>query len=142
MARQPRRKAVKIGVKVGGGVPPGFLWNVEILNQAFDETMAFANEDQYAHLACQVRDLAMEEDPTHSNFLDVRSIEDFYELREKGGILQKLNVRVFYFPDKESRTIVILGSIKKENNGPTPTGDRLTMRRRKRLYLEAKRSRT
>lgn len=67
----------------------------------------------------------------------VREIEFFYEIRDKGGVLRKLNVRVFFFVRKETRTIVVLGAIKKENNGPTPTGDRVSMRRRMRLYLEA-----
>ena len=54
----------------------------------------------------------------------------------------KLNVRVFFFVHKPSRTIVVLGTIKKEKDGPTSVGDKITMRRRKRLYLEKFRSRT
>ncbi len=62
--------------------------------------------------------------------------EDYFEIRDKGGILHKINVRLFFFVHKPTRHIVVLGAIKKENNGPTPIGDRLTMRRRRRLYLE------
>jgi len=136
MADEPQRKAVKVGVQEGGGPPPGYQWNVEILNSAFDEAMTFLDGDQYDHLARQVRELARQEDPTHSQTIDVRPIEDFHELRDKGGILQRINVRVFYFVHKPARIVVILGAIKKENNGPTPMGDKITMRRRKRLYLE------
>jgi hypothetical protein len=139
MADQPRDKAVKVGVKQGGGPPPGYQWNVDILEQAYSEAMGFLNDDQYCHMAAQVRELARQEDPTHSETVDVRPIETFYEVRDKGGILTNLNVRVFYFVHKPSRRIVVLGAIKKENDGPTPTGDRLTMRRRKRLYLERSR---
>lgn len=136
MADEPRRKAVKIGVQEGGGPPPGYRWSVEILDQAYDEAMAFLNADQYDHLARQVRELARQDDPTHSLTIDIRPVEDVHELRDKGGILQRLNVRVFYLVHKPSRTIAILGAIKKENNGPTPVGDKIRMRRRKRVYLE------
>jgi mRNA-degrading endonuclease RelE of RelBE toxin-antitoxin system len=130
------RKGVKIGVHEGGGPPPGYKWNVELLEQAFPESREFLDDDQYKHMSNQVRELARHDDPSHSATLDLRQIEDFHELRDKGGILKKLNVRVFYFVHKPSRTIVILGSIKKENNGPTPIGDKLTMRRRQRLCIE------
>jgi hypothetical protein len=136
MAGGRRGKAVKSGVRRGGGRPPGYQWNVDILDQAFEEAMGFLSEDQYAHMAAQVRELARQEDPTHRTTVDIRPVEDFYEVRDKGGILRNMNVRVFYFVHKPGRLIVVLGAIKKENDGPTPIGDKVTMRRRKRLYLE------
>jgi hypothetical protein len=137
MKEKPDRKPVKVGVKEGDGPPPGYQWNVDILDQAFDEGSSFLNQDQYDHLASQVKELARQQDPTHSDTIDVRPIEGFYEIRDKGGVLRKINARVFFFVHKPSRKIVILGTIKKENNGPTPNGDRISMRRRKRLYLES-----
>ncbi len=134
--RAPHR-AVKVGVHEGGGPPPGYLWSVAILDQAFGEARCLLDDDQYAHLARQVKELACNQDPTHSATVDVRSIESFYELREKGGILKRLNMRVFFFVDKPRRTIVILGTINKKNDGQTPDGDRIRMRRRMRLYLES-----
>ncbi len=136
----PIRKPVKVGVKQGGGPPPGYQWNVDILDQAFEEAMAILNEDQYGYIASQVRELARHEDPTHSLTLELRTIEDFQELREKWGILRRLNIRVFYFLRGSDRTIVIMGVIKKENNGPTPVGDRLRMKRRKRLCEATRRN--
>jgi hypothetical protein len=82
----------------------------------------------------QLRDLAKHRDPTHSESLSLDKIEDFFELREKGGVLGRLNVRVFFGVDKDNRAIVILGVLKKENNGATPVGDKITMRRRWRKY--------
>jgi hypothetical protein len=136
MAPEPERKEVKVGVREGAGPPPGYQWNVDILDQAYEEAMALLNEDQYDHMARQVKELARQEDPTHSAMVDVRPIEQFYEIRDKGGILGKLNVRVFFFVHKRSRAVVILGTIKKEKEGTTPVGDKITMRRRMRLYLE------
>jgi len=129
MADDPTRKPVKIGVKEGEGPPPGYTWNVFILTQAFEEANDFLDADQYHHMANQVRDLATHEDPTHSDTVDVRAVEDFHEIRDKGGILGKINARVFFFVHKPSRGIIVLGAIKKENDGPTPTGDRLRARK-------------
>jgi len=95
------------------------------------------NKSQYDHLARQVRELATQEDPSHSTSIDVAPIEDFLELKDKGGILRKLNIRIFFFVHKEDRSIVVLGTIGKHNDGPTPQGDKILMRNRKSRYLEA-----
>jgi hypothetical protein len=133
----PGKKSIKVGVKEGGGPPPGYRWNVDVLDIAYEEAIAFLNADQYEHLARQVRELASQDDPTHSRTVDLRPIQDFYEIRDKGGILRPFNVRVFFFVHHDVRRIVILGAIHKQNNGPTPTGDRLKMNRRMRLYRES-----
>lgn len=136
MAEQPIRKPVKVGVKQGGGPPPGYRWNVQIVDQAYNEARNFLDSEQYEHMADQVRELAQQDDPTHSGTVDVRPIEDFFEIRDKGGVLGKKNVRVFFFVYKLKRRIVVLGAIKKENDGHTPIGDKRRMLRRMRLYLE------
>ncbi|MGL4462288.1 MAG: hypothetical protein ACRDD1_17925 [Planctomycetia bacterium] len=137
MSDEPQRKAVKVGVQKGGGPPPGYRWSIQILDRAFDEAMSILDADQYDHIARQFRELASQEDVTHSDTVDVRPIEDFHELRDKGGVLKRLNVRVFFFVHKPTGAIVVLGAIKKENDGATPIGDKVTMRRRKRLFLES-----
>jgi hypothetical protein len=126
-------KPIKIGVSRGEGVP-SYQWHVLILDLAFQEAMSFLTEDQYQHLAMQVKELAREDDPSHSQVTDVKSIEDYFELRDKGGILGKINVRVFFGLDHSGKNIVILGCIKKEREGQTPSGDRIRMRRRWRQY--------
>lgn len=131
------RKDVKVGV-VAGDSGPGisYDWNVLILDRAYDEAMKLLNPEQYTYVACQVKAMATEPDPTHSNLCSVDAIEDYHELREKHGVLGKINLRVFFFLDKTKHAMVILGVIKKENNGPTPQGTRVIMRRRKRLFCE------
>lgn len=135
MSEEAEKKSVKVGVNVGAGPPPGYKWNVRLLDLAFEEAKGFLDDEQYDHLADQVKELAAQDDPTHSDTVDVRSIEDFHEIRDKGGVLGKINARVFFFVHDASRTIVILGAINKKNDGPTPTGDRLRMRRRMRKYI-------
>ena len=88
-----------------------------------------------------MRELAREKDPTHSQSLSVDAVEDFHELREKGGVLGKINVRVFFAVDKrktadiDHHAIVVLGAVKKESEGKTPEGDRIRIKRRLRKYL-------
>ena len=106
-----------------------------ILSIAFTEAKKFLNDCQYEHMADQVKELAREADPTHSLTASVDAIEDFHELRDKGGPLGGINVRVFFFVDKATTNLVILGAVKKQNDGPTPVGDRRRMARRKRKYL-------
>ncbi|HQU44117.1 MAG TPA: hypothetical protein PK867_14955 [Pirellulales bacterium] len=129
------KKEVKVGVRRGQGPPPGYRWGVLLLDRAFREAIAFLSEGQYQHLAMQVKELAREDDPTHSVTSDVRPVENFYEIRDKGGILGNLNVRIFFTLDKTESALVILGVIKKQNDGPTPAGDKVRMRRRMRKYL-------
>ena len=130
-------KKLEVGVRIGGGSPPGYLWNVVILKVARKESLKFLDETQYQHVSEQVKEMAREADPSHSQTQSVDDLGDFMELRDKGGPLGKINVRVFFFLDKEKTpgSIVILGAIKKENDGPTPGAVKVCMRRRKRLYL-------
>ncbi len=102
---------------------------------AYEEAMRLLSVEQYGHVADQFRELAHEEDPTHALHVSVDAVEDFHELRDKGGILGPLNIRVFYYVDKWTRTIVVVGAISKQNNGPTPLVVKVRMRRRVRSYL-------
>ena len=90
------------------------------------------DEDQYSYLSRQVRELARHDDPTHSETIDIRPVHEMFEIRDKGGILGKLNVCVFYLVSRSNRTIVILGAFPKQNDGPTPPGDLWRMERRMR----------
>jgi len=127
-------KEVKVGVKHGGGPKPHYEWNVLILNRSFVEACDFLDDAQYRHMALQVKELAMQRDPTHSQTVSVEKIEDFYEIRDKGGPLGNLNVRVFFGVEDNGRNIVVLGTIVKKNDGQTRKGDKVRMRRRWRKY--------
>jgi len=128
------KKQIKVGVNQHGGPPPGFLWNAWILGCSQDEAAKFLNEAQYQHLALQVQALAEEVSPSHSQTCSIDAIEDFFELRDWGGILHPFNVRVFFGIDKDRKAVVVLGVLAKQNNGTTPVGDRLRMRRRWKKY--------
>ena len=125
---------LRTGVRQGGGPPPGYRWTVGILDAAFEESCDLLTKAGHQHLALQVKELAGQDDPTHSETVDVKPIETFHELRDKGGPLGSLNVRLFFGVDHHSRNLIVLGVIKKQNNGMTPIGDKVRMRRRWREY--------
>jgi len=129
---------MKVVANQGGGQDPGYEWSVLTLNVAHDEAAKMLTADQYDHEADLVKQLARHADPTHSSTLSVCAVEDFYELRDKGGVLGNMNVRTFFCLDRKAkaRAIIVLGVIKKQNDGPTPLGDKIRMRYRKRKYEE------
>lgn len=108
-----------------------FLWNDRYRADARAEA-SFLDEIQYHHVADQFKVLAEHTDPRRSEVVDVRSIEDFFELRDKGGPLGGINLRVFFTVDRRTRTILVPGVIKKQNDGPTLLKDKIRMRARKR----------
>lgn len=128
-------KRLKIGVLQGSGPPPGYFWSVAVIDFVFEEAIPILTEPGYEHMAMQVRGLAAQADPTHSDTVDIKPIEDFHEIRDGGSMFEGRNVRLFFGVDKGRKVIVPLGAISKQNNGPTPTGDKVRMRRRWRNYL-------
>ena len=128
------KKRLKIGVERGGGPPPGYRWSVLILDVAFREAMKFLDADQYRYLRVQIRELAREPDPTHGQTASIDAVEDFHELRDKGGILGNINVRVFFGLDKARTAIVVLSTINKKNDGPTLSSEVRRIRRRWKEY--------
>ncbi|OHB75231.1 MAG: hypothetical protein A2W31_11585, partial [Planctomycetes bacterium RBG_16_64_10] len=111
------------------GPDPGYAWNIYLIEAGYQEAIDRFTDPQYRHLALQMQELAREDEPSRSRTADVGPIEDFYELRECGGVLSGLNARVFFGIDKDARALVVLGAIHKQNNGPTPLGDKIRMRR-------------
>lgn len=135
VSKMKEQSQLNVGVKEGGGPHPGYQWNVFIIDFVFEETISLVGEDGYQHLAMQIKELAFQGDPTHSDTVDVKQIETFYEIRDKGGPFGGANVRCFFGVDNSARALIPLGTIKKQNNGMTPLGDKVRMRGRWRNYL-------
>lgn len=95
------------------------LWKLAYLDAAASDARRFLTEDQYAHVVQQFDDLAASRDPRRSETQDVRPIDDWYELREKGGLLGKINVRVYFAVLDARNLLVILACYKKEDEGQT-----------------------
>lgn len=129
---------LKVGVWRGGGPPPGYHFTVLIPDVAYTEANKFLTPDQYNHAAEMMKDLATHDDPTHSDTQRVEAIENFHELKDKGGILGKINLRVFFYVDTRNpvdHVLLVLGAINKGTEGQTPQSVCIRMRRRLRKYL-------
>ncbi len=133
MAEVPKRRTLKTGFRVGGGPPPGYAWGSLFFDEAEKEASGL-NKAQYAHILQQIRELGHEDDPSHPQTIDVDAIEDFHEMRDKGGVLGKINFRVYFYLDHANRVIVILGADKKEEDGQTSAHVKAKMRNRLRRY--------
>jgi hypothetical protein len=70
---------MKVGVRIGGGPPPGYLWSVVILDVAHADSLEELSPAQYQHLAAQFRELARQREPSRPITEDVRPIEDYFE---------------------------------------------------------------
>lgn len=108
-------------------------WKLGYLDAVERDARKFLTSDQYAHVVGLFEQLAAESDPTKSKTQDVRKIEDFYELRDKGGILGKINVRVYFTVIENVRLILALHVCKKEAEGQTPSHVKLCVRNRLRV---------
>lgn len=96
-------------------------WTPGFLQHAENEGKKLLNEPQYAHAVQSVLRLCEEDDPTHPTPLsDVKSIDEFYELRDKHGVLGKINLRIFFALFKKERALVVLGVWNKKNQNQTP----------------------
>ncbi len=103
-------KPLKVGLKAGAGPLPGYLWDVGYLSVARDEAMSFLNDEQYAHAVDLVRALASEADPSHPSTVTVEAVEDFLELKDKGGVLGKINLRIYFTINSKEKVIIIIAA--------------------------------
>ena len=111
-------------------------WGLAYLDGARADALKILNKDQYAHVVQQFDALAREENPRLSRTQDVRPIEAFYELRDKGGVLGKINLRVYFAVMDDPRLILVLGCYKKEDEGQVATHIKVKMRNRLRIAIE------
>lgn len=109
------------------------VWLLGYVTTAQDDAKKFLTPEQYAHAVRQFDELAAEQNPRKSLTQDVRPIDEFYELREKGGILGRINLRAYFAVFDEARLILVLGCYKKEDDGQTPPFIKIKMRNRLRF---------
>lgn len=77
----------------------------------------FLSNEQHDQLVRLFLEMAEYADPLSARIARVERISDYYELKEKGGIFKKLNVRVYFTIEEDSRTIVVMSVYKKEEEG-------------------------
>ena len=111
-------------------------WELGYLEVAGTEGRKFLDEEQYTHAVHLLEDLAYESNPTKSETQDVRKVDEFYELRDKGGILGKINLRIYFTLFKERKLIFVLMTYKKEDDGQVPQHIVIRVRNRLRIAKE------
>jgi hypothetical protein len=126
---------VKVLAWLGQGPPPGYRFTV-LSPQIVRSEGRFLSAGQYDHGKEILRDIACHADPTHSETQSVFlvELEQYHCVQDKGGILGKINLHIFFYVDKEHGAILILGIHNKNYDGPIRKAVRIRMRRRLRLY--------
>ena len=128
-----RRRTRQLSAPADGTV----VWTLGYLEAAVRDAKKFLTDDQYAHAVQQFELLATERNPRLSEAQDIRPIGDFYELRDKGGILGKINLRAYFAVFDESHLIVVLGCYKKEDEGQVAEHIKVRIRNRLRVAKRA-----
>ncbi len=90
------------------------------------------NVGQYMYIRDLVKQLTNFGDP--DGIPGVSQFGDFWELKAKGGVLGRINTRIYFADVGKQREIVVLHSYKKEEGGAAPPRIRVTLRHRLRLY--------
>ena len=73
-------------------------------------------------------------DPLASSEHDIKSVEHYYELRDWGGILHPLSIRVLFYLWNDIRSICIVGVFLKKTP-TTPMAQKVRARKRIRMLL-------
>ncbi|MBI4564587.1 MAG: hypothetical protein HY716_07850 [Planctomycetes bacterium] len=95
------------------------IWNLWYLD-VVQEDSGFLSSRQHDYLVEQFKDMARYKDPALCPTVDVRKVEDYYALHDKGGILGKTNVRVYFSVEPKHKAIVTLCTYKKEEEAQMP----------------------
>ena len=111
------------------------VWKLSHVAVSAKEAHRFLDQTQYAHAVDLCVQLAEERDPQRPLTLDVEGIEEFYELKDKGGVLGKINLRIYFVVFDDTKEIMVLGSWNKNVEGKVPPYIKTKMRARLRFVL-------
>ena len=111
---------------------PERTWSPWYFEASAKEARKILTGVQYEYVKEQILLLCEEDNPGQPprSVADVRPIEQYFELRDKHGLLGKINLRVFYCLLEELNYLVVLGVWKKEEEHQTPPRIKVRMRRR------------
>ena len=93
---------------------------VVILNAAKREGHKILRDFQYEYVRAIVKRLEGFGHEHELSDLRIEPIEDFWELKEKGGVLGKINLRIYFGTVPEDNEVVVAMAYKKEDDGRVP----------------------
>ncbi len=108
--------------------------DVVVLGIAAKEGREFLTPGQYRHVSDLVKQLVGFGRREFDSHLVYRQVGEFWELKDKGGTLGKINVRVYFKFDDKKNEIVVLSAYKKEDDGAVPKHILIRIRNRWRNY--------
>lgn len=109
------------GNRTAASEAAGINWQtVVVLSVANAEGRDFLTDVQYLHAVDLVRQLVGFGVQRFETSLTIEKIQDFWELKDKGGVLGKINLRVYFAHVVDRNEIVVLSAYKKEDNGKAP----------------------
>lgn len=109
---------------------------VAVLAVAKKEARGFLSAGQYLHMTDLVKQLTGFGIRHFESNLRIEPFGDFWELKDKGGVLGRLNVRVYFAHVDARNEVVVLSTYKKEDDGPAPTHIMYRLKNRLRMYLD------
>jgi hypothetical protein len=109
-------------------------FTVKVLAMAKKEGREFLRPAQYLHVTDIIKRLAYFNRPEEMSDMRIEKVVDFYELKEKGGPLGKINLRIFFGVFADTREIVVVKVYKKEQEHRTPRHIVLNVQSRLRKY--------
>lgn len=114
---------------------PTSLYKVGYLQKAVTEGKKILNAVQYAYAVRQAERLRNWADKEEMASMRIEAIDpDLYELKLKGNVLGKINLRIFFGVfDAPEKLVVVVGAYKKEEEDELPTHVKLGMRNRRRV---------
>lgn len=109
---------------------------VVVLNIAAKEGGDELTPGQYLHVKDLVKQLVGFGRQEYESQLRIEKFGDFWELKEKGGVLGKKNIRVYFKDNIAENEIVVLSTYKKEDDGQAPDHIRIRLKNRWNRYLK------
>ncbi|HZZ29328.1 MAG TPA: hypothetical protein VFE46_15130 [Pirellulales bacterium] len=93
-------------------------------------------DGQYLHIKDHLKELTGFGARKFTTQLRIAPFEEFWELKEKGGVLGRKNIRIYFFHDTDDSDIILLMTDKKENDGQASPSIKYILRNRLRLYRQ------
>jgi hypothetical protein len=109
---------------------------VVVLNIAAKEGADELTAGQYLHVKDQIKQLVGFGRQEFESQLRIEKFGEFWELKEKGGVLGKKNIRVYFKYHEEANEVVVLSTYKKEDDGQAPDHIRIRLKNRWKRYLK------